>query len=177
MLSVWTSNVTVYAKVKVFAVGGHSQFGRSAQPGAKPAQVLQSQPGLTKAVACFSAPMGTAFPGPLMGENHEPRAASEHPTTHHPFPPGCPEPRPEPRWVSSASRRAADHKGAAATLEPAQGPALFLPQEREDSERKQRSRLRSVFACSRANPSWQAHRLRPALQALRGEHRTGTALK
>lgn len=54
---------------------------------------------------------------------------------------------------------------------------MFLPQEREDSERKQRSRLRSVFARSRANPRWQAHRLRPALQALRGEHRRGTALK
>lgn len=65
-----------------------------------------------------------------------------HPT-HRLFPPGHPEPQPEPRWVSGASRRAAGHKGAAATLEPVPGPALCPPQEPGDPERKQRSRLRA----------------------------------
>lgn len=69
--------------------------------------------------------------------------------THRLFPPGHPEPQPEPRWVSGASRRAAGHKGAAATLEPAPRPVLCPPQEPGDPERKQRSRLR-------ANPPDQA---------------------
>lgn len=58
-------------------------------------------------------------------------------------------------------------------LEPVQALALFLPQERDDSERKQRSRLSRVFSPVHAPGKPSLTGLHPALEAWRPDRSRG----